>query len=296
MDIRQIKYFLAVAEEGQITAAARRLNMAQPPLSYQIKALEEELGVKLFERGNKSLQLTEAGSILRMRGEEILELTKSTIEELKELNKGFQGTLNIGTVASSGAAILPQLITGFHSKYPRVSFRLWEGDTFRIVELLNGGIVEIGIIRTPFNSEAYECVFLQDELMKDPMAAVCNDSWSMGEGSVSISFKELRDKPLIIHHRYEEKITEACRTKGFEPAVLCRSDDIRSMISWAGSGLGIAIVPKSTVNLAETLKLKFWEIDEPSLETSVAVVWRKNRYLSSVARHFVENLKDFTLR
>lgn len=251
-----------------------------------------EVGVQLLERGSRNIQLTEAGNILRIRAEQILELVKATAKELKDLNEGFHGTLNIGTVASSGATILPQRINTFHKKYPEVDFQIWEGDTLRIMELLNKGIIEIGIVRTPFNSEPYESVSLHNELPRDPMVAVANCQWISEKNSELLDLEELKDKPIIMHRRYAEKITEACREKGFEPKVLCKSDDVRSMLTWAETGLGIAIVPKSTISLITNKELRFREIEEFFMETTVALIWMKNRYLSSVAHHFIENFKS----
>lgn len=291
MDIRQIKYFLAVAEEGQITAAAKKLNMAQPPLSYQMKLLEEELGVQLFERGSRKIELTEAGKILLRRGEQILELLKTTEKEISDINDGFQGTLNIGTVASSGAVILPQRISVFHKQYPEVNFQIWEGDTYRIIELLNTGVIEIGIVRVPFNNEIYDSVSMSHEFPKDPMVAVSNYKWLRDVSNKSISLVDLKDKPIIIHRRHEEKLIDVCRSKGFKPKIFCKSDDIRAMIDWAYNGLGIAIVPNSSFGLARNNDLNCLEIKETFIDTSVAVIWVRNRYLSVATRRFIECFK-----
>ena len=106
MDIRQLTYFMVIAEEGQITAAARRLHMAQPPLSQQMKALEEELGVQLLQREPRSVTLTDAGEILYRRARQIVTLTDSTRREIADFKNGLRGTLSIGTVSSSGSVIL----------------------------------------------------------------------------------------------------------------------------------------------------------------------------------------------
>lgn len=140
MDIRQLKYFLAIAEEGQITLAAKKLQMAQPPLSQQLKLLEEELGVKLVERGPRRIQLTEAGIILQNRAKQILELSDSTTREIKDLVKGLKGTLSIGTVSSSGATLLKDRLSEFHRNYTGVKFEIHEGNTFMIIDLLSKGI------------------------------------------------------------------------------------------------------------------------------------------------------------
>lgn len=284
MDIRQLRYFITIAEEGNITKAARRLHIAQPPLSQQLKLLEEELGVKLVERGSRKIQLTDAGKILRHRAEQVVELVDSTVKELKDFNEGLQGTLSVGTVPSSGSTLLPERIYNFHESYPGVTFQIWEGDTYRILDLLNNGVIEIGIVRTPINSEFFEIIYLPDE----PMVVATRGDRYWEEEQKSICLEELKDKPLIIDRRFEKMIVDSCEKSGFEPKILCKSDDARSILLWADTGIGIAIVPKAAMGLIPSTNLKYKEIDESSLETQTAIIWMKNRYLSSAAKHFLE--------
>ncbi|MTK11293.1 MAG: LysR family transcriptional regulator [Clostridiaceae bacterium] len=284
MDIRQLRYFITIAEEGNITKAARRLHIAQPPLSQQLKLLEEELGVKLVERGSRKIQLTDAGKILRHRAEQVVELVESTVKELKDFNEGLQGTLSVGTVPSSGSTLLPERIYNFHESYPGVTFQIWEGDTYRILDLLNNGVIEIGIVRTPINSEFFEIIYLPDE----PMVVATRGDMYWGKEQKSICLKELKDKPLIIDRRFEKMIVDSCEKSGFEPKILCKSDDARSILLWADTGIGVAIVPKAAMGLIPSTNLKYKEINESSLETQTAIIWMKNRYLSSAAKHFLE--------
>lgn len=285
MDIKQLKYFLAIAEEEQITGASKKLNKAQPPLSQQLKNLEDELGVKLVERGSRKIKLTEAGQILRNRAEQILELTEATFKELKDFNSGLQGTLSIGTVSSSGATLLPQRISNFNEKYPGINFEIWEGNTYKILEILNSGVIEIGIVRTPFSVENIEALYLTPE----PMVAVMNSKLYWNEDKNYIYLTELKDRPLIIYRRFEKIILDACKEKDFEPNIFCKNDDARTTLLWADAGMGIGIVPKSAVALIKSSSLKYKEIKEPSLETQIAAIWMKNRYISTAAKHFLEN-------
>lgn len=286
MDIRQLKYFLAIAEEENITKAAEKLHIAQPPLSQQLKLLEEELGVKLIERSTRKIQLTDTGQTLRHRAEQVLRLMETTVKELKDINEGLQGTLSIGTVPSSGATLLPERIRSFHEKYPGINFQIWDGDTYRILEMLNSGMIEIGIIRTPFNSEIFESICLPNE----PMVAVSSElHWS--EQEMNISLAELINKPLIVDRRFENLITKACELVGFQPKIVCRGDDARSILLWASTGIGVAIIPKAAIGLIPNINLKYKEISEQSLETQTAIIWMKNRYISSPTRHFLETFQ-----
>lgn len=284
MDIKQLAYFQVIAEEGQITRAAKRLHMAQPPLSQQLKLLEEELGVKLVERESRGIILTDAGHLLHKRAEHILELIHTTRKELKELDEGYAGTLSIGAVASSGTTFLPFKIVNFHKRYPQINFQLWEGDTNKILDLLNTGIIEIGIVRSIFDSGLYHSVSLPNE----PMVVAMAREWCCGEQTGLIDMKELAGKPFLLHRSNEVMIIECCQKNGFEPHILCRGDDVRSLLVWAAAGLGLAIVPKSAVGLVPSNNLTYKEIIEPSLKIRKAIIWLKNRYLSATTRNFLE--------
>jgi LysR family transcriptional regulator, salicylic acid-responsive activator of bsdBCD len=283
MDIRQLKYFLAIAEEESITRAAERLHMAQPPLSQQLKLLEEELGVKLVDRSTRKFQLTDTGEALRHRAEQMLSLMETTVKELKDMGEGLQGTLSIGTVPSSGAALLPRRIKEFHEKYPGINFQILDGHTNKILELLNSGVIDIGIIRTPFNTEIYESICFP----REPMIAAGTEFY-FGEKRGKVKISDILDKPLIVDVRFEGIILEACHRVGFSPRIICRSDDVRSLLLWASTGIGISIVPKAAISLVPGSSLRFKEINEPSLETQTAILWMKGRYLSTAARRFLE--------
>ncbi|NJJ39055.1 LysR family transcriptional regulator [Paenibacillus apii] len=285
MDIRQLKYFLTIAEEGQITSAARKLQMAQPPLSQQLKQLEEELGVKLVERGPRSIQLTDAGVILRNRAQQILDLADATAREIGDYVKGLTGTLSIGTVSSSGSALLQNRLCEFHRTYEGVKFEIHEGNTFKIIDLLGRGIVELGIVRTPFNPANLECRYADSE----PMAAVMSRELDFCPSQSSVDLGELKDKPLIIYRRFEQLITDACLEHGFEPQLFCMNDDARTTLLWANAGLGIGIVPKSAFGLVSSGNLIYKEINSDSLRTRIAAIMMKGKYASTLATKFFES-------
>ncbi|EHI97711.1 transcriptional regulator, LysR family [Clostridium sp. DL-VIII] len=293
MDIKQLKYFLTIVEEGQITAAAKRLNISQPPLSLQLKLLEEELGVILFKRNSRNLELTEAGLILQHKSEQLISLFTSTINELKDLNEGTKGTLNIGTVGSAGVTILPQKIYEFNKKYPNITFQVWEGGSFRITELLNNGVIDIGFVREPFNTNKYNSLYIQDKNLEkefnDLFVTIAKPKFYENIEKNTIPLNDLKDKPLIIHRRFHNIIEDACAEKGFVPKIICENDEIMSSLSWAKVGIGIAIVPFTSSNLIPDVNLKIKKIIEPSIESKSALIWISNKYISTIARHFIKS-------
>jgi DNA-binding transcriptional LysR family regulator len=292
MDIRDMKNFYAIVEEGNISNAAKRLNIAQPPLSKQMKQLEDNLGVQLFERGSRRIRLTEAGQLLRERVEQILGLVDGTIKEITELNSGFVGNLSIGTVTTSGATMLPNLLHKFHTIYPNVTFQLWEGDGSRILDLLNNRVIEIGIIRAPFDPEIYESITLPDEPL---VIAMKKEGCPCDENPGKVRLIELANQPLIVPLRWKAMFVEWCDKVGFKPNIVCISDGILLNIIWTKLGIGMALVPKSTEGLISDSDLTYKIIVEPTLSTQTVIVWARNHKLSASSKHFLELLKDMIL-
>ncbi|GKX67260.1 LysR family transcriptional regulator [Inconstantimicrobium mannanitabidum] len=284
MDIKQLKYFLTIADEEQITSAAKKLHISQPPLSYQLKNLEEELGVKLLERGSRKIHLTPAGRILRNRAEQIIQLTDATSREIMDLKNGFQGTLALGTVSSSGYTLLDTRLKVFHKTYPHINFELYEGNTYKIIEYLNCGLIEVGIVRTPFNMSNFDYITAEEE----PMIAVMREELDAFKNIDTISIEDLKEKPLIIYKRFESLIKERCNAHGFEPLFFCKNEDARTTLSWADAGLGIGIMPKSAFNSMNNSDLKYKIIDDPLLNTQIAAIYLKDKYISTSAQHFLE--------
>lgn len=288
MDNRQLNYFLAIVEEGNITKAAERLHIAQPYLSQQLKNLEDELGVKLIIRSTRKIQITDAGRNLQLRARQMLDLMNLTINELTNFERGLQGTIKIGTIPTSATIVLPEIINSFHKAYPKVKFEIRNMATSLILESLRIGTIEIGIIRTPLNSDMYDSIRLQNQ----PMIAAAAEGLYLDKKKRNILLTEVSDKPLLVHCRFEHMITEACKHAGFEPNILCKIDDTRSILLLASFGVGLAVIPMDWINLVPNLKLNYKKIDEESLNTSTALVWMKNRYLSTAVRHFLDTFED----
>lgn len=285
MDIRRLKYFVTICEEGNISKAAKKLHIAQPPLSQQLKLLEDELGTKLFERDTRNIKITDAGKTLLYKSKQILELMDSTIKEVRDVNDGLTGKLSIGTVSSAGATILPQLISNFHNKFPHISFEIIDEDTPKITELLTNGLIDIGIIRTPYNLDGFQSISLTD----DPMIVISKKVY-WNDNTKSLYLKDLSGVPLLVQRRYEQDIISLCNQAGFEPNIICRSNDVRTIILWSISDMGLAIVPKNCIHLIPNTNLFYKELNEPSLRVGTSIIWSDKRYNSSATRHFIECL------
>ena len=286
MEIRQLEYFRAIVDAGTISGAARVLHMTQPPLSYQMKLLEEELHLPLIERSARGIALTEAGRVLYKRAQGILELSELTRKEMLAMASGFTGTLHIGTVSSSGASLLGWRIPAFHQKYPQIGFAIHEGNTFELMEMLESGLIELAIVRTPFHNDQLNCLYLSPEPM---IAAGAASFFPAGMPSGQpISLELLGHAPVILYRRFEKILLSLCEQKGITPQVFCIADDARTTLMWAEAGLGVAVVPQSAYRIMPHHNMVYGELSEEDLHTRIAAVCKKGCSLSWAAQQFLE--------
>lgn len=277
MDLRQLEYFREIADTGSINEAARRLNMSQPPLSYQLRQLEDELAVRLFDRSSQGVALTEAGKLLYSRAGELLSFASST--KLEVSHCGRKRVLRLGLTSTTVAPVMPY-ITEFAQKNPEVNFEVHDGTTFSLFNYLLDGIIDVSVVRTPLRLDEVEHAVLRTE----PMMAVSSPVLhTEGEGALALA--ALTDRPLIIYRRYEKLIMDAFHAQGLEPDVFCICDDARGAVLWVKAGLATAIFPESMSSLCAGLRMQ--PIDEKALETQILLIWRKGRQLPGAVQDFI---------
>ncbi len=284
-----MRYFSTVAETCNVTVAAKILHMAQPPLSRQIKQIEEELQTKLFERKANRLYLTETGRLLQERVQEILSLTERSLQEVRTQEQEAQYTLSLGTVASAGTVLLPNLITDFKKSYPMVNFCLQVGETNRITELLEKNVIEVGVVRYPFDDEIFDSFPLPTEKL---IVAYNADCFEELQGKTNIDITELSKYQLLIHRRFESKLQQVFEKYDCCLNFFCKSDDIMPLLTWSEAGLGLGILPESVVSLAALKELSCLRLDDEDMVTTSALVWMKKRYRSVMGDKFIEFFKS----
>ena len=226
MNLKQMEYFVAIVNEGNISAAAKSLHISQPPLSAQMKLLEDELGVVLFERGSRSIFLTEAGKVFYEKALHILHLTTAVSDELQQMGQGLKGPLHLGMISSVQTPRLIRALSSFVSLHPEVTLRISEGNTYELIDQLNSGLIEVGVVRTPLPTESYQCHFLEAE----PMMAVGKPEFFPDPAANSISVASLASCPLIVYRRWEPFISHCF--PGTAPDYLCINDDARTSMTW----------------------------------------------------------------
>lgn len=291
MDIRAIRYFMEVARELNITRAAENLHIAQPPLSRQIHQLEEELGVELFYRKKKKLQLTEAGQLLFHRGDQIVTLVEKTEDEMHAFGKGVTGTLYLGTVEGSAPRLISQWVAEFSCRYPEVQYNLWNGSSDDVISRLSKGLCDLAVIAAPYDSERWAGIPVGSE----PWAALIpHDHPLAKQPGDFVSLEDLAGEPLIIPSRKSRAkeiigwFTKICK----EPKVLCRISNYMNAFALVKAKVGIAIFP-ATMDFGMThTQVVTKNIINPGHQADYVLVWDKNRMLGGLAQHFVECVQE----
>ena len=278
MNLKQLEYFVAIAEEGQITAAARRLHISQPPLSYELRELERELGTQLVQRGPRGVTPTEAGRLLYERARRILAMTAATEREVSSVGKGLTGTLCLA-VCDTAAGLVPSArLASLAALAPDVSMELREGSVPEVLDLVLNGIVEVGIARTPFPTQGLRVRYAPPE----PLVAVMPPALERGD-ELEVALDQLEGAPLVCSRR----VASALEREPF-----CVTEDERSTCSCAAAGLGVGLVPRSLLTVFDTGPCYIKTLTEKNLESRAAVIWKADRALSPLAERAVALLGE----
>lgn len=283
MNSKQLLYFASVAETGSFTAAAQKLGLSQPPLSKQIMLLEEELGVTLLKRGSRKAELTEEGIYLYGQARNILSIMDTTAAELSHFQDATSGILRLGTISSSGYVLTERILKDFCQRFPQIRFEITEGNTYELLEQLKNGIIECAVLRTPFNNDGFECIYGPEEAL----AAVGDPRFFHCDETEPISLHDLIGVPLIQYRRFDSVLSAAFQNARIHPTVFCRNDDARTCLLWASAGLGVALVPETLTKLSLTDHLAVHRISCADTTTRMAAVYKKNGYVSNIAKEFV---------
>ena len=281
--VRAILSFIHVADAGSFAGGARAQGISSAAASKNVAGLEKALGVRLMNRDRKGVALTEAGKALRERSEQIMNLLQLAKQEVRDIHNGIAGTLSIGTVASSGAAFLPDRIRLYQERYPLVNFQFWEGDTSMVLDLVQHGVAELGIARLKDNDGRYERLVFPPE----PFVAAFPERFA-DNGSGGIELTDLVRYPLMVNRRNASMFYDACRKRNVQPRIICEGNDVRTLLAWADSGVGVAVASRSAQHLIKSERLVYREILASDLFLQRSLFWLKQRELSMAAKHFIE--------
>src|SRR5262245_26151182 len=245
MNLRRLRYFVVVAEELHFGRAAERLHIAQPPLSQQIRRLEAELGVELFRRNRRRVQLTDPGRLLLEQGRPLLAEADRIEELLHRAGGGEIGRLRVGFVGTASYVTLPAILRAFHERFPQVELRLDELTTGPQVAALHAGRLDIGLVRPPVEDPSLTLT----PLVREELVAALPESHPLTPLS-SVPVEALAREPFILFPRehgtglYDDIIT-VCREAGFSPTIVQETNDTQTIVSLVSAGFGVALVPTS---------------------------------------------------
>ncbi len=280
MDLRALHYFVVVAEELNITRAAERLKMSQPPLSNQIKGLEEELGVPLFVRGKRRLTITEAGRLLYRRARQILELSDQTQQELMSM-EGLSGDLNISLVEGRAPYLLSRWIAGFRQEFPRVAIHLWNGSGDEVMERVQRGLADLALVATPYSvgREPWVAMMSKDH----PLAA---------EEGQFLPLRKLVGQPLFIPSRRSrlDSIRAWFAEIEKEPTIAGALSNYIDAVALSEQNAGICIYPMTTYNVSDLIVTKI--ITESARQVEYALVWKRNDRQTELQEEFINYVQD----
>jgi len=256
MKLAQIRQFVALAEEGNFHRAAKRLNIAQPPLSVSVRKLEEELGTPLFSRDARGVSLTEAGLSALPSARQVLFHAEEMRRSVRSTLAGEHGRLRIGFVASATYELLPKLLVAYRQQFPQVEIKLEEGRTSELLTEVANGKLDLAIVRTPILTHADVTV---DVLEHDYLyLAVPKDSrWA---GRKELQLKELSDEPFVMFSRERVPSMHAismalCQREGFVPRVAEEAGQLQTILCLVESGIGVALVPGVSEHQANKVDL-----------------------------------------
>ena len=278
MDIRQLRYYIAVVEEGNISSAARSLHVSQPPLSSSMQSLEEELGVRLFDRGPRKIVLTDAGKALYGRAQVLVNMFDSVREEISSLGEGSRGTLRIGMVSSLSRDMVSGWLRAFSKRFPQIAIEITESNTYSLVEMLHARTLDMAVIRTPFNDEGLEV----REIKSEELCIALDHMSSLSPNEILSSY------PLIVYRRWENILQNFFKAKGIRSRIVLKCDTAGTALSMARKAIGAAIVPMSALDGPETDGLFLILLNDESLSSKISLVTLRSRKLSEPERWFAD--------
>ena len=285
MELRHIKYFLTLADEKSFTRAADKLLIAQPPLSRQIKDLEEELGTELFIRTSRGVTLTEAGERFKQYAIQILQLSDQSIDVIKEMSNGLQGTLYIASVDGQAPHLISNWISGFHKQYPNVEFNIWNGNSDDVVSRLKNGLCEVAVIMGPFDQENIEGILAFEE----PWVAMIPAEHPLAKDEANeIELSKLAPYDLIIPSRHSRlhEITGWFSLNNLKPKIICQMAHIINAFELTEQNVGIAIYPAAAGIYADKDKVVVKKLIKPEVKASYYLVKNTEKQMQLVAEEF----------
>ena len=291
MEFHQLRSFVEVVRQGGFTQAAKTLHATQSTISKQVAQLEQRLGVLLLERNGPHLRLTDAGTLVLRRADELLRLRQDHYSELDDLSQLAPAELRLGLPLLGGEVMFAELFAAYRQRYPNIVVRLFEGGSKLMEEALLRGELDIGGSLTPNDPALAFQPFCNEPL--DVLLPEANEL----AGSDGIALAQLKDAPFLLYQQsftLNDRLLLACRQAGFTPREVGRSGQDDFLAALVAAGQGVVLLPRIVARTLERPGLRRVPLVEPDLRWDIAFVWRQGAYLSRAAQAWLDLLKEYS--
>ena len=285
MDIRHLQYFMEVARLQSFTKAAETLFITQPTISKTIRHLEEELGVTLFDRSNKKVELTDAGNIIYEQAQPIVKAFQSLSAELGDLKNLQKGHIRLGLPPMVGSSFFPEVIGRFHKTYPHVTMQVFEDGAKKVMKDVESGLLDVGVAVLPTDEDLFHHFSF---VMENLMLLVHPSHRLAGQDAVPLA--ELAEESFVLFREdfaLHDRIITECLRVGFQPRVVYESSQWDLISGMVAANLGIALLPETICRELDRERIRIMPLVEPVIPWQLGMIWRKDRYLSYAAREWI---------
>lgn len=290
MEIKQMKYFVEVVKNGGMTRASKHLYIAQSTISKNIKSIEDEFNVTLFDRRKKHIILTDIGQIFYDKCVEALAILDDLSLEMDDVTNIERGHIRLGVSAIMDVRLFTESLNQFHSMYPNVTYEVVEGGGKAVEFYLNNDEIDVGITTLPVDDDIYHAV----PLYKEKLLLVVDKNSKYAKQS-AVYLGDLKNERFIMFHDdyyIKDQIIESCRKVGFHPKVVAKMAQITFIENMILDGIGVSILPESIVSILNK-DITGIEITGADVNWNLGIIWKKESYINYVTREWINFLKSY---
>ena len=288
MNFRQLEYFVAVAEAKSISRASRELHVAQPPISRQIALLEDELGVQLFLRNNKGIELTEAGRCLYQQSEQMFQSLRMMADSVRDVDAGLRGQVKLGVIYSDLPMVMEHL-KAYHREYPQVELYIRMGSPNDLLDDLNRGKLHVLYLR----SQSEEGAGLREKILgEDSLELVMNGQTDPAPGQSTVPVEALKGVPMCLLRSddlwgYSNNLKNQCQRSGFSLNVVCQCYDTPMAMQLVQAGFGVSYLPRSIVKTMPRSGVYSKPVQGVEAKSYPVLVWAEQIYYASCVKRYI---------
>ena len=290
MELRQLRYFCAVAETASFSRAAQQTHVSQPSLSQQIQKLEQELGVRLFDRLGRTVRLTEPGRLFLPRARNILHEVEAASSNIQEHATEIGGTVSMGVIPTVAPYFLPRRLAVFSRKYPSVRVNVVEEITPLLLEALRAGRVDVAILALPLTARGHE--FVPFPIVTEKLFAALPKGHRLAKRR-HVALEQLREEPFLLlrdGHCFRDTALDLCKQARMHPKVVFESGQFSSILSMVAAGMGVSIVPHMAVD-THISDCRFVPLGNGEAQRTIGAVVLRGRMLTRAQTALVEQLR-----